>query len=77
MRKVSLHFLNSKGLLQEYSLSKYNKVPEYILVERNKDRRFFVAVKVNNKLIARGDGRNKKSAEQESAFKALKKFKLI
>jgi ribonuclease-3 len=70
-------FLNSKGLLQEYSLTKYNKVPKYTLLERGKDKKFLISVKINNKVIAKGVGRNKKEAEQESAFKALKKFNLI
>ena len=73
----SKSFLNSKGLLQEYSLTKYNKVPKYALLKKNNKNEFVVSVKIDGKVVAHGTGRSKKEAEQESAFKVLKKYNLI
>jgi ribonuclease-3 len=71
---------NYKSLLQEISQKKFNCLPVYrILKEKGLDhqKKFFVNVFVENNFYGKGIGKNKKEAEQNAAYNALKKLKAI
>jgi ribonuclease-3 len=71
-------FLDSKTLLQEEIQKKNGAVLRYELVGEtgpDHDKEFTVEAYLNDKLIGKGVGRNKKSAEQQAAYAALLKIK--
>jgi ribonuclease-3 len=63
-----------KTQLQELTQNHYKKTPIY-KVEKTEgpehEKIFFVTVKINGTLLAEGEGKSKKIAEQMAAFKAL------
>ena len=62
--------LDSKTRLQELFQELYRKTPEYRLVEEtgpDHDRTFIVEVCLDDKVLARGEGKSKRRAEQEAA----------
>jgi len=62
-----------KSILQEYCQQQYRCYPEYCLVKRTgpeHDRTFWMEVRIGDTVYGRGNGRNKKSAEQEAAKEA-------
>jgi len=63
-----------KSLLQEYSQETYKSLPEYHLLEEHglaHDKTFRVALVLNGKTIAEGNGKSKKEAEQMAAREAF------
>ncbi|MBL1214117.1 MAG: ribonuclease III [Ignavibacteriae bacterium] len=68
---------NYKGQLLELAHSKKQVTPVYQLVKEEgpeHGKTFTVTVKIENKTYAKGNGRNKKTAEQQAAKKALQKL---
>ena len=71
---------NAKAVLQEYTQAESKIVPEYKTIKETgkaNDRTFFVEVSYNGQVLAAGSGKTKRSAQQEAAFIACKKLKLI
>ncbi len=67
-----------KSKLNNLAQELYKAPPEYRVVEEpiiNGTKVYRVVVEVNNKVIARGEARSKKEAEQEAAMKALMSLK--
>lgn len=63
-----------KSILQEYTLKKYKMPPRYaVIFEEGPDHRklFEVAVSFGGVIRGKGEGKNKKSAEQDAAREAL------
>lgn len=59
-----------KSLLQEYTQQTYKSLPKYRLIEETgpaHDRSFKIALSVNGEVLAEGEGRSKKEAEQNAA----------
>lgn len=66
---------NWKAELQDYSQKKYQKPPEYIVLEEKgppHSRIFVVSVSFGGKEIGQGEGASKKQAEQTAAEDALR-----
>lgn len=74
------HVNDFKSLLQEH-LHKYKNINcKYVLVKEeglSHCKKFYIDVKVGNKVIGSGEGKNKKIAEQMAAKNALEKLKVI
>lgn len=71
---------NSKAVLQEYTQSQNKKIPEYKIVEEigpEHDKIFIVEVSYMNEVLASGRGKTKKEAEQDAAYLACVKLKVI
>ena len=71
--------LNPKGMLQEYT-QKYCKSerPEYVIARKNgpdHDCEYEIEVAVKEKVIGKGTGKSRKSAEMSAASNALKALK--
>ena len=76
-QKIEENTGDYKSLLQEYLQKKGKSAPIYETVATvgpEHDKIFTVKVCLEDKELARGKGRNKKSAEQEAAKTALKSF---
>lgn len=68
---------NYKSLLLEYAQAQQMEIPTYSVISEEgpgHDKTFGVEVYVDQKPMARGKGKSKKSAEQEAARKALDKL---
>jgi ribonuclease-3 len=68
---------NYKGLLQEYTQANYKKLPAYHTVNSegpDHQKTFIVEVSLDDKALARGSGKSKRSAEMSAAEKAYKKL---
>jgi len=52
-------------------LQYYNCLPHYQILNQGKENLYQIEVKIGENSIARGEGKNKKRAEQEAAKKAL------
>lgn len=66
---------NAKALLQEYTQSLTKETPVYTLVSEcgpDHKKTFTVNVSYKNEVIARGEGKTKKDAEQKAAYEACK-----
>ena len=66
---------NYKSILLEYSQSKGFGSPLYKLIDESgpdHDKYFVIEVSINDEQIAKGEGRSKKIAEQNSARNLLK-----
>ena len=71
---------NAKALFQEYTQSKDKKTPTYSIVEEKgpaHNRIFVVEVSYNDKVISQAQGKTKKEAEQNCAYKACVSFGII
>ena len=71
--------INYKSILQEYTQSHYQSVPSYRIIKEEgpeHDKVFTLQVKINNKIMGIGTGKNKKSAQQDAAKKACKKLEI-
>lgn len=71
---------NAKAVLQEYTQSQNKKLPEYKIVEElgpEHDKIFVVAVSYMDKVLASGQGKTKREAEQDAAYKACVKLGAI
>lgn len=74
LKKSDVTQIDSKTLLQEYSLKKYKKLPKYIVHKRTgpqHDPVFKIEVQISNSKKYIGLGNSKKSAEQNAAKKLL------
>jgi len=63
-----------KSVLQEYTQERYKQRPEYLLVEESgpsHDRTFRVSLRLAGRIIAGGEGKSKKEAEQKAAKEAF------
>jgi len=63
-----------KSLLQEYTQQTYKTLPKYRLVKESgppHDKTFQVVLTINGKILAQGEGKSKKEAEQKSATEAF------
>jgi ribonuclease-3 len=70
--------LNYKALLQELTQSKEHLTPTYHLVAASgpdHDKQFIVEVLVKSKVLGRGAGKNKKTAEMQAARSAWEKLR--
>ena len=64
---------NAKAMLQEYTQSISKELPQYVLVNESgpaHNKIFTVEVSYQGKIIARGEGKTKKEAEQHAAHNA-------
>lgn len=69
--------LDFKSRLQEYAQEALKAMPEYLLLKESGPehlKTFTIGIRLNQKILARGTGRNKKAAEQKAAQNALKKL---
>lgn len=74
----NFHFYNYKALLQEYTQDKKLGLPEYKTVSQSgpdHNKKFEVAVILNNNRLAVGKGMSKKEASQDAAKLALSEIK--
>jgi ribonuclease-3 len=79
LKKSSFTKIDSKTKLQEYSLKKYKKLPEYKMQKVSGPQHnpiFKVDVKIPNSKIYLASGRSKKEAQQEAAKKLLKDLEI-
>lgn len=63
-----------KSRLQEYTQEVYKVLPQYLLLEERgpaHDKTFRVALRLNGEIMAEGEGRSKKEAEQQAAREAF------
>ena len=63
-----------KSLLQEYTQQAFKALPKYSLVEEtgpDHDKTFRVALTLNGRVLAQGEGKSKKEAEQMAAKEAF------
>ncbi len=80
LSEITDHFLieDYKSTLQELTQARFHVVPTY-RVEKisgpDHNRTFEVAIILDGKVLARGEGSSKKKAEQDAAKEALKKLK--
>ncbi len=71
---------NYKTFLQEITQKKLNCLPFYkVLKEEGLDhqKKFYITVLIDNNIFGKGTGKSKKEAEQDAAYQALKKMKVI
>lgn len=71
---------NYKSFLQEITQKKYDCLPLYKLSQEkglDHQKKFYVNVIIKNNVYGKGIGKNKKEAEQNAAYSALKKLKVI
>lgn len=71
--EFALLSVNYKGLLQRWCLQSFACLPEYELVESGNDW-YQVVVKIQGRVVAKGEGKNKKKAEQEAARRAWERI---
>lgn len=66
-------YLSSKNQLQEYYQEKFRKLPKYEIIDElgpSHDRTYIVGVFDDGRMLGKGQGRSKKSAEEEAARQA-------
>lgn len=71
---------NAKAVLQEYTQSLNKKIPDYKIIEEigpQHDKIFVVEVSYMDEILAFGKGKTKREAEQEAAYSACLKLKII
>lgn len=71
---------NAKAVLQEYTQAQNKKTPEYKIIEEHgpeHDKIFIVEVSFMGEILAQGQGKTKKEAEQDAAYKACQKLGVI
>ena len=79
LKKSSVTILDNKTMLQEYSLKKYKKLPEYKLLNFKGPKHnptFKISVQITNSKEYIGIGGSKKIAQQNAAMNLLKKIKM-
>lgn len=79
---IDKHFekFNAKAILQEYTQSLNKEIPQYKIVKEigpQHNKIFVVEVYYAGKVLASGEGKTKKDAEQASAYEACLKLKVI
>ena len=65
---------DTKGFLQEISQERFKEIPEYVLVSEegpSNDKTFVYEVMVQGKVVGRGEGKNKKTAQKIAARDAI------
>jgi len=75
--ELSLQMVDRKTHLQERTQQLYRTTPEYRLVESwgaEHEKNFRIEIRIAGEVIASGDGRSKKEAEQQAAEQALEKM---
>lgn len=82
IKEVDVNFekFNAKAVLQEYTQSQNKKTPEYKILEEigpEHDKIFLVEVRFRDEILATGQGKTKKDAEQDAAYKACQKLGVI
>ena len=73
-------YRNYKSMVQEYAQKKFGSRPRYRVVSAKgpeHERTFFVELRLGGRALGRGEGRNKKEAEQLAARSALVKLGLL
>jgi len=73
-------YKNYKSMVQEYAQKQFGSRPRYRVVSARgpeHERTFFVELRLGGRALGRGEGRNKKEAEQMAARSALRKLGLI
>jgi len=76
LNKSNVTILDSKTMLQEYSLKEYKKLPIYKVISSQGPKHkpiFKISVFINNSKETFGNGSSKQNAEQKAAFNFLKK----
>lgn len=71
--------IDYKTIFQEYTQKEFKKIPEYAVIEESgpdHSKSFRVVVKLKDKVVSEGMGKNKKMAEQMAAKNACKKLEL-
>ncbi len=71
------HEKDYKTLLQEFVQKRYKTYPKYKLIKKigpDHDRTFLVEVRIKDKVFGPGEGKNKKSAEQNAASIAYRSY---
>lgn len=71
---------NAKAILQEYTQGLTQEVPMYKLAKTTgpaHNQNFVVEVNYDNRMLARGEGKTKKEAEQHAAYEACKNLGVI
>lgn len=71
---------NAKAILQEYTQGINKKTPVYTLVKSKGPAHktiFVIEVSFNGEVLAKGEGKSKKEAEQLAAYEACKKLGVI
>ncbi len=71
---------NAKAILQEYTQGLTKETPKYIVVEElgpEHNKIFVIDVSYQDKILARGEGKTKKEAEQHAAYEACKVLGVI
>ncbi|GIW65701.1 MAG: ribonuclease 3 [Candidatus Parcubacteria bacterium] len=72
-------YKDPKSKLQEYCQEKYKLLPEYDIIRTEgpeHQKKFFVGLYLEKRLISVGEGSSKQEAEIDAANKALKKMKI-
>ncbi len=73
-------YRNYKSIVQEYAQRKFGARPRYRVVSAKgpeHERTFFVELRLGGRALGRGEGKNKKEAEQMAARSALGKLGLV
>jgi len=73
-------YKNYKSIVQEYAQREFGARPRYRVVSAKgpeHERTFFVELKLSGRALGRGEGKNKKEAEQMAARNALGKLGLL
>ncbi len=73
-------YKNYKSVVQEYAQKKFGSRPRYRVVSAKgpeHERTFFVELRLDGRSLGRGEGKNKKEAEQMAARSALGKLGLV
>ena len=68
---------DTKGMLQELTQGRYKTIPEYVLVSEegpSHNKLFVYEVKIDGNSIGKGQGKNKKSAQQAAATDAIENY---
>ena len=77
---VNFEKFNAKAILQEYTQSVSQETPDYKIIEEKgpqHEKVFVVEVSYDDKVLATGEGRTKRDAEQAAAHAACVKLKVI
>lgn len=73
-------YRNYKSIVQEYAQKEFGARPRYRVVSAKgpeHERTFFVELRLGGRALGRGEGKNKKEAEQMAARSALAKLGLV
>lgn len=82
INEVDNHFekFNAKAVLQEYTQAQNKKLPKYNITKEvgpEHNKVFVIEVKYMEEVLATGEGKTKRDAEQNAAYNACLKLKII